>query len=471
MRGWWRSVLAGATVVALAAPAARVNAPGAAAAPTVAGPELTVLVSATPGTAGTSTVARAAQARGARVAAAWPEIGVVSLTVPQDRAGSLVTFLRAVRGVAAAGVSGRVLPDGARVPRSRTVPVPTNERPGAIAQDVRSVAANRQATGRGVSVGVADTGVLDEHSELTGQVDLSRSGTCTAGGSYRAGADRWRPAAGQGWALHGTSVASVIAARRDGHGMRGIAPEARLVVLRVVDDEGNIYPEASICATMAATRLHLPVLNHSYGIDSARSLRLGHFFDPADVDDAAVIQAVTRALAWSRAHGVLDVAALGNAGEDASDKPHIPLPASERVPVPARARALPGELPGVLGVSQANADGTIGFESTFGLGIADLSAVGEDELAAHNGTLAGTSGTSFSSPAVAATAALVTQLRPQASPAQIEQILYAGARKATCAHAGLPASEMPRRAKSGLTSYFGHGHADALNAVTLAAKR
>lgn len=429
---------------------------------------VTVIVNTAANRAALATQVRTARSRGAVVTAQWPEIGVFVVSLPRSKAATFVKRTRATRGVQSVGLSGVIVPEKSRPARQAVRTVPGREKVGQIATDARAVAANKYATGRGVTIGIADTGVWDEHSELAGRVDLVHSGSCTAGGTFRAGHGQWRPSSGDTWQFHGTGVASVAAGAADGHGMRGIAPRARIVAFRVVSDDANIYPESSICAVMRATALHLPVVNHSYGIDSALPLVNAVYHDPANPDDRAAIEAVTRAFTWSRAHGVLNIAGVGNGGEDQSDKPHIPLPASEDDTIPARVKALPGEIPGVLGVSQSNPDGTIGFESTFGMNVVDLSAVGEDIVAAKPGKLMGTSGTSFSSPAVAGAAALVRQLRPNARPVEIEKILYASSRRATCTGAGLTVTEMPCRSSRGVTNFFGHGHLDALKAVQFA---
>ncbi|MFD8961558.1 S8 family serine peptidase, partial [Streptomyces anulatus] len=81
--------------------------------------------------------------------------------------------------------------------------------------------------GQGVTVAVLDTGVDDAHPDLTGQVlpgkDLVGFGAARGDSS---------------WALHGTAMAGIIAGRGNGpgrsDGVLGIAPEARILPVRVI---------------------------------------------------------------------------------------------------------------------------------------------------------------------------------------------------------------------------------------------
>ncbi len=86
-------------------------------------------------------------------------------------------------------------------------------------------------TGQGVTVGVADDGVV-ENAELKGQISpLSRDfGTTTTGQTTTA-----RNQVGDAGSDHGTLVAGIIAGLNDGMGIQGIAPGAKIASLRVSD--------------------------------------------------------------------------------------------------------------------------------------------------------------------------------------------------------------------------------------------
>ena len=84
---------------------------------------------------------------------------------------------------------------------------------------VRADLAHRISTGQGVAVAVIDTGADTDHPELRGQI--AEIATFVEGGEPSFREDR-----------HGTAVAGIIGARADGAGLDGIAPEARLDVLK-----------------------------------------------------------------------------------------------------------------------------------------------------------------------------------------------------------------------------------------------
>ncbi len=87
------------------------------------------------------------------------------------------------------------------------------------------------ATGGGVTIGVIDTGVEVDHPDLRSKIDATAD---CVGGSCREGGGGNDPHG------HGTLVAGIAAAATgNGRGIAGVAPDARLVVARAVDDEGN----------------------------------------------------------------------------------------------------------------------------------------------------------------------------------------------------------------------------------------
>lgn len=84
---------------------------------------------------------------------------------------------------------------------------------------MRIAAAHRLATGRGVRIGVIDSGVDADHPDLAGQVAVAENLAKGAGGDTAE--------------VHGTAVAGVIAARSQNHqGIVGVAPGAELYALR-----------------------------------------------------------------------------------------------------------------------------------------------------------------------------------------------------------------------------------------------
>ena len=110
---------------------------------------------------------------------------------------------------------------------------------------------------------------------------------------------------------HGTFVAGEIAAIADNAtGIAGLAPPARLVVAKVVRDDGTIPPQAEARAIRWAVRQGARVVN----------LSLGSTRDPSDPSVDGFSRVEQRAIEYAVRHGALVVAAAGN-GNDAPQKP------------------------------------------------------------------------------------------------------------------------------------------------------
>ena len=156
---------------------------------------------------------------------------------------------------------------------------------------------NSQWTGRGIGIAVIDSG-LEMSAEFDGRV--TGFFDFTDGRSVQA-----TPSDGYG---HGTHVAGTIAgtgllsANRD---YRGIAPNAKLLVLKVLDETGAGYTSDVIRAVDFAVanrvRYNIQIIN----------LSLGHpILEPAATDPlVAAVERATRA-------GVIVVAAAGNLGKN-----------------------------------------------------------------------------------------------------------------------------------------------------------
>ena len=85
------------------------------------------------------------------------------------------------------------------------------------------------STGSGITIGIVDSGVDASHPDLAGKIDAQAD---CVGGTCREGTARDRDG-------HGTAVAGIAAAQaNNGAGIAGVAPGARLVIARVLDDQG-----------------------------------------------------------------------------------------------------------------------------------------------------------------------------------------------------------------------------------------
>ncbi|WP_229400892.1 type VII secretion-associated serine protease mycosin [Micromonospora okii] len=249
--------------------------------------------------------------------------------------------------------------------------------------ELRASTAWRTSTGRGVTVAVVDSGVDGSHPDLAGRVlpgiDLVDDGG-TGEGPDPVG--------------HGTTVAGLIAGRSDDRrGAVGLAPDARILPVRVLDGE-NRYDDALIVAKGVrwAVDNGARVVNLSLG-GSGDSPALAAALDYAFARDVVVVACTGNVAASSdttvwypaREPGVIAVAGL----ERASDN------------------LWPGSITGPTTVLTAPATGLVG---------------------ARPGGYWRVQGTSFAAPLVAATAALIRSRWPQMSAGEVVNRLISTAR-------------------------------------------
>ena len=270
---------------------------------------------------------------------------------------------------------------------------------------------------------------------------------------------------------HGTHVAGTIAAARNGVGIVGVAPNVRLASVKVVNDDGFIYPEYAVCGFVEAGAKHMDVTNNNYYVDPFE------FYCDGQPDQHAAKEAVRRAVNWSTDQGVVHAAAAGNSGKDLSDKSLFTDTGSpdDGTPVTRTLNStcgdIPTELDGVVTVSsvQRFPAGTLQSRlssfSNRGLGVIDVAAPGSSILStvvANNGY--GTkSGTSMASPHVAGVLALMKSVHPDRSPAQMISRLRQEADDKACSAATAGAVCVGPDTDN---SYFGEGMVDALDAVS-----
>lgn len=268
-------------------------------------------------------------------------------------------------------------------------------------------------TGDGVGVAMIDTGALPVKGLTAGRVangpDLS----------FDSQVDDLRYLDGFG---HGTHMAGIIAGN-DGDkrgGFRGIAPNARLVNVKVGAADGAVDVTQVIAAIDWVVQhrndggMNIRVINLSYGTDGVQ---------PADVDPLSYAVEV----AWR--HGIVVVVGAGN---DGSDHPTLVNPAYN---------------PYVLAVGAADlhatasvADDTVAPFSSRGsstrsadlvapgVSIASLRAPGSLIDHEHPGAVVDSrffrgSGTSQAAAVTSGAAALLLQARPHLAPDQVKALL------------------------------------------------
>ncbi len=156
--------------------------------------------------------------------------------------------------------------------------------------------------GLGVTVGVADMSIGD-HADLGTNVEATEDFV---------GSDGCLTAAPTGAADHGTHVAGLIAALRDGKGTVGLAPLAHVKPLRALDDCGAGKLSGVLAAFEYAGDEELPVVSASFATDPLLPT----------VEKEAVDVAFTTVFADNP--GTLYVVAAGNEGNDNDESPVYP---------------------------------------------------------------------------------------------------------------------------------------------------
>jgi len=145
------------------------------------------------------------------------------------------------------------------------------------------------ATGRGSTVAVIDTGVDLDHPEFSGRIvdgyDFVDGDAIADDGNG-----------------HGTHVAGTIAGANDGTGITGVAYDANIMPLRVLDDDGYGWTSDIISAVRWAADRGADVINMSLG-------------------GGGYSQAMADAISYATGQGSVVVMAAGNSGGSSPDYP------------------------------------------------------------------------------------------------------------------------------------------------------
>ncbi|MDD1652287.1 MAG: S8 family serine peptidase, partial [Methanomicrobiales archaeon] len=244
---------------------------------------------------------------------------------------------------------------------------------------------NRGYFGKGVKIGIIDTGIDYNHPDLR----------VKGGYSFWLRSPNYRDVL-----FHGTHVAGIIAAQHNGFGVAGMAPDAELYSLAVFNPLGMASLGGILDAIEWCMDHDIDIINMSFG---------SAYPSPALRD------------ACDRAYesGILLVAAAGNSGRGGG---------MDTVSYPARYDS-------VIAVSAIDENGEVASWSSRGPEV-ELAAPGVEILSTftwpdyYEHTYEYLSGTSMASPHVVGLAALILSANPGMPPAEIRRRLVEFARDA-----------------------------------------
>jgi subtilisin family serine protease len=311
--------------------------------------------------------------------------------------------------------------------------------------------------GKGATVAVLDVGFYLNHHDLAPNIDLSTSTSVVAGLPLQFQAT--------GEFSHGTHVAGIVAAPINDYGTVGVAPKAKLMLVRVLADDGSGSFTDIITGIYYAASHGADVINMSLGAYFPHHLQViingKHVNLTKELQELLV--AMNRSTSFARKKGAVVVASAGN---EHTDLDHI-----------ADYDHYPSGCVGVLSVSATSPKGwvpgtTTNFDipttyTNYGTSGIDFAAPGGDfyndvedpyDLVLSPGSVDpdGTdewwfaAGTSMASPHVAGVAALIVGKHPGYTPAQVEADLRQSA---------------DDLGKPGRDDFFGHGRVNAAKAV------
>jgi subtilisin family serine protease len=348
-------------------------------------------------------------------------IGVATVATTNSGFAADATRAAAIQGAARNRVIGRAPDDavangkvqkrdpaqadleGATARSGKAAPASGEEPLAGLQWDMQQIGATAAGSqkyeqGKGVRVGILDTGVDGTHPDIAPNFDraLSRNFTTDipvdANGTEIDGPCEHPSCVDpvdEDDDGHGTHVASTIASPINKLGIAGVAPKATIVNLRAGQDSGFFFLQPSVDALTYAGDHGIDVVNMSYYVDP---WLFNCADNPADspenqAEQRTVIAAMQRALDYAYRHGVTLVSAAGNGGTDytktivdtsSPDFADTPGEAPYERTIPPSCISMPSEGNHVLSISSTGISKRKAYYSDYGNGYVDLSAPGGD---------------------------------------------------------------------------------------------
>ncbi|MBF6024170.1 S8 family serine peptidase [Lysobacter niastensis] len=333
---------------------------------------------------------------------------------------------------------------------------------------------NQGYRGAGVKVAVLDTGVFCQHVDIAPNLLAADSTSFVPGESY------CNTVASQN--SHGTHTSGTILAADNGIGTIGVAPQAKLIAVKVLSAAtGGGSFEGIIQGIVYAADKGADVINMSLGVRGGLQVN-----GKGANQVSELVNATKRAVQYARSQNALVVVSAGNDGRDLDHDSGTKICDSDGTCFVANLKAFPAELPGVLAVSalgpmawaydlNTNLDRLASYSNygqsaiSFGAPGGDFAYEGNENCTVKGvtipcwafdmvlsttrspGSYSWNAGTSMAAPHVSGVAALIIGKHGgEMAPAEVERILRASA---------------DDLGKPGNDSTFGNGRVNAARAV------
>lgn len=219
----------------------------------------------------------------------------------------------------------------------------------------------KETLGKGIKVGIIDTGIDLNHSDLKGAVKDAKNFTS---GDLNDVTDN---------VGHGTHVAGCIGARRNGKGIVGVAPECELYIAKAFDDNGFAKTDSIVSSLNWLRKNKVDVINMSFSSK-----------ETSEKEYTAIKSCYN--------DGIILVAAAGNDGPDCEKDSNIGYPAKFNE---------------VIAVTAVDINKNAAEFSSCGTE-AQVAAVGKEVLSTYkNNKYAVLSGTSMATPLISGAAAIL----------------------------------------------------------------
>lgn len=291
-------------------------------------------------------LARKIEAAGGTITAHLPQIGVAIVESSDSGFATRASKVQGVRSVAADIAVQADLPpvtddidaDYANPPTSGDNDRFFDLQWGHAAIDAAG-AWNAGHRGAGVRVAVLDSGVFCTHADIAPNLLAADSASFVPGESY----------CNTAGSTHGTHTSGTILAADNGIGTIGVAPESRLIAVKVLSaTTGSGSFSGIIQGIVHAADRGADVINMSLGVRGG--------LDVGGKGTAELINAAKRAVQYARVQNAITVVSAGNDGRDLDHDSGVEI-CDNGVCYRANLRAFPAQLPGALSVSALAPEG------------------------------------------------------------------------------------------------------------------